>query len=289
MHLDAGTSQTQISPAASITTDEDDKDKSHYPAPSDTFDIPTVDGSEKDIKVVVSPVVPATSRSIEIPTTFAGTSIRLYTRLREAGKVDEDNEMLMVGHLPKSETIDDQEFHFRYGNGAGGDAAVVQTEPIGRVVDYFYRVEFQQRGSPHVHCLFWVDGAPRIGVNPDEEVTAFVDKYVTCETPTDDDDLLELVNSVQRHSKRHSKTCRKGATVCRFNFPRPPSMRTFIKKKEPKQRCKKCDLKDEDANCTCDSLTQMTREQAKAIMTAIKKLHKMKTTPMVLWLDCLRL
>ena len=25
-------------------------------------------------------------------------------------------------------------------------------QPIGKIVDFFYRVEFQQRGSPHVHC-----------------------------------------------------------------------------------------------------------------------------------------
>ena len=25
------------------------------------------------------------------------------------------------------------------------------------IEDYFYRVEFQQRGSAHIHCLFWVE------------------------------------------------------------------------------------------------------------------------------------
>ena len=29
--------------------------------------------------------------------------------------------------------------------------------PVGEIVDYFYRVEFQQRGSPHIHGLFWVN------------------------------------------------------------------------------------------------------------------------------------
>ena len=27
-------------------------------------------------------------------------------------------------------------------------------EPIGKLLDYFYRVEFQQHGSPHIHMLF---------------------------------------------------------------------------------------------------------------------------------------
>lgn len=32
--------------------------------------------------------------------------------------------------------------------------------PIGQIHDYFYRVEFQQRGSPHVHMLVWIKDAP---------------------------------------------------------------------------------------------------------------------------------
>ena len=28
--------------------------------------------------------------------------------------------------------------------------------PIGEILDFFYRVEFQVRESPHVHALFWV-------------------------------------------------------------------------------------------------------------------------------------
>lgn len=99
--------------------------------------------------------------------------------------------------------------------------------PIGEIVDYFYRVEFQQRGSPHVHCLFWIKNAPKIGVNTDEEVIEFVNKYTSCKLPSDPV-LLEKVTSMQQHSKRHSKTCKKGKKTCRFNFPRPPSMRTFI-------------------------------------------------------------
>ena len=27
---------------------------------------------------------------------------------------------------------------------------------FGEIVDFFYRVQFQQRGSPHIHALFWV-------------------------------------------------------------------------------------------------------------------------------------
>ncbi|KAK0134798.1 OTU domain-containing protein 4 [Merluccius polli] len=109
------------------------------------------------------------------------------------------------------------------------DVILSKSQPIGKVIDYFYRVEFQQRGSPHVHCLFWVENAPRLDRDTDAEVARFIDTYITCETPPEADaELYDIVNTVQKHSMRHSKTCRKKNTVCRFNFPRPPSSRTFI-------------------------------------------------------------
>ncbi|XP_065139046.1 uncharacterized protein [Paramisgurnus dabryanus] len=112
------------------------------------------------------------------------------------------------------------------------DVIMSPAQPIGKVIDYFYRVEFQQRGSPHVHCLFWVENAPKLNEDNEDNdalVAAFVDRYITCEIPSEEDtELYETVNSVQKHSVRHSKTCRKKNTVCRFNFPRPPSSRTFI-------------------------------------------------------------
>ena len=36
------------------------------------------------------------------------------------------------------------------------------SKPIGEVVDFFWRVEFQQRGSPHLHSLWWVKDAPNL-------------------------------------------------------------------------------------------------------------------------------
>ena len=96
--------------------------------------------------------------------------------------------------------------------------------PIGEVVDFFYRVEFQQRGSPHIHGLFWIKNAPEHGKDCDEDIIKFVDSYVSCKA--DSDDLSDLVN-LQRH--KHSKTCKKrGHPICRFNFPLPPMPKTMI-------------------------------------------------------------
>ena len=41
--------------------------------------------------------------------------------------------------------------------------------PIGEIADYLYRIEFQQRGSPHIHGLFWVKDAPQYEKSPNDE------------------------------------------------------------------------------------------------------------------------
>lgn len=85
------------------------------------------------------------------------------------------------------------------------------SEPIGKITDFFQRVEFQQRGSPHMHCLFWVENTPRIDVHGKQAVADFIDKYVTCSIPEENDDseLRKIVLDVQQHSKKHSKSCKK--------------------------------------------------------------------------------
>ena len=73
--------------------------------------------------------------------------------------------------------------------------------PIGKIKDWFYRVEYQQRGSPHIHMLIWLEDAPVFGVDKDEDVTLFIDKIITCQKPEDEPKLLDLVN---RQTHKHS-------------------------------------------------------------------------------------
>ena len=97
-------------------------------------------------------------------------------------------------------------------------------EPIGKVKDYFYRVEFQQRGSPHIHMLVWVENAPTLETNSEDEIVQFVDQYLT--SSAEKNETLELVK-LQTH--KHSRTCRKkGKPICRFGFPLPPLPRTML-------------------------------------------------------------
>ena len=53
---------------------------------------------------------------------------------------------------------------------------------LGDITGEAIRIEFQNRGSPHAHCVLWVKGAPKFGKQPDSEVCDFIDKYIACNT-----------------------------------------------------------------------------------------------------------
>ena len=97
-------------------------------------------------------------------------------------------------------------------------------KPLGEIVDYAIRIEFQARGSPHAHTVIWIKDAPKYGVDDDDKVIKFIDQYKTCTKP-EDGKLRELVLLLQEH--KHSTYCKRGKT-CRFHFPQPPSPVTLI-------------------------------------------------------------
>ncbi|RXN13327.1 replicase helicase endonuclease [Labeo rohita] len=110
-------------------------------------------------------------------------------------------------------------------------------QPIDEVEDYFYRVEFQARGSPHIHLLAWVKGAPEFENQSDQEVCDFIDHYITCQLPdpTTDPELPLIVTEVQLHSRKHSKSCKKGNVLCRYGFPKLPVSKTTITRPRPQR------------------------------------------------------
>ena len=99
--------------------------------------------------------------------------------------------------------------------------------PIGTLEEYFYRVEMQHRGSCHVHMVVWIAGAPKLENATFDEITTFVDKYITCaKAPANNTEKEELV-SRQKHT--HTSTCKKNShSRCRFNYPQPPFPETTI-------------------------------------------------------------
>ena len=116
--------------------------------------------------------------------------------------------------------------------------------PIGELNSrVFYRVEFQQRGSPHIYAFFWVKDEHQYEQNAIEEIIHFVDKYITCKNDQSDE-MRELVN-LQTH--RHAKTCKKGGhKICRFNFPLPPVPRSEILEPLKETHFKEDELKENE-------------------------------------------
>ena len=96
---------------------------------------------------------------------------------------------------------------------------------------YKWRIEFQMRGLPHVHGVFWLKDEivkPYLDENGDfkDNVAELADRYISCSLNTGDPLLNKTVEEVQIHS--HTFTCTKHGNDCRFHYPRTPSNRTII-------------------------------------------------------------
>ena len=79
-------------------------------------------------------------------------------------------------------------------------------QPIGEVVDFFWRVEFQQRGSPHIHSLWWVKDAPNLDTTEEKRrAPAFINRFITCHVPQpgEDNELRSLVLRLQKQPLCH--------------------------------------------------------------------------------------
>ena len=135
--------------------------------------------------------------------------------------------------------------------------------PIGCITEYVIQIEFQARGSPHAHPLFWVKDAPKLGYSDEKDVKSFIDNYVSCSLPEHDEELRNLVESLQVHC--HSQSCRRKAG-CRFHYPKPPSPSTVITH-QPQENC------------------QQQIDFAVRILTAVKEVLQNKDLPVDVTLD----
>ncbi|KAJ8050135.1 hypothetical protein HOLleu_03215 [Holothuria leucospilota] len=172
-----------------------------------------------------------------IPTLFMSFSaaetrwlhlLRILSRILDNKELT-DSEILNMSWQEKSDLIQSDPVtcsrHFDYSvRRLISDVMQSSYHPVGEIIDYFYRKEFQQRGSPHIHMLAWIKDAPQYGTDTNEQVVSFIDKYVTCNKPPS-----SVNNSVKLQSHSHAKTSRKKKQgVCRFGFPLPPMPRTVI-------------------------------------------------------------
>merc|ERR1712029_1020478 len=94
------------------------------------------------------------------------------------------------------------------------------------VEHYSYRIEFQVRGLPHLHGVFWLKESKiqeyKIERDFDElKVGNLINKWISCSLNTDDSELNSLVKEVNVH--KHTRACKRGDKICRFDFPKLPS------------------------------------------------------------------
>ena len=82
------------------------------------------------------------------------------------------------------------------------------SHPIGNILEYVIKIEFQMRGLPHAHCLLWVKDSPKINEDLDEVVCQFIDKYITAKIlePMHANEIdIKLMKHLQKHV--HSDYC----------------------------------------------------------------------------------
>ncbi|CAG9799161.1 unnamed protein product [Chironomus riparius] len=103
--------------------------------------------------------------------------------------------------------------------------------PFGKfkILHHYYRIEFQHRGSPHVHMILWLKDAPTFDADKPHlfhHIEEFIDNIIS--TSSDDPNVKEFVK-YQYH--KCSRTCKKktrGNTSCRFGAPFNPMDKTRI-------------------------------------------------------------
>jgi PIF1-like helicase/Helitron helicase-like domain at N-terminus len=87
-----------------------------------------------------------------------------------------------------------------------------------RVKEYYWRTEFQKRGSPHWHLVLWLEN-----VSTADELFGYVSAHV----PVEDHELATIVRQCQRHQHRTDRCFRTGPT-CQYGFPRDLSEKSQL-------------------------------------------------------------
>lgn len=77
-----------------------------------------------------------------------------------------------------------------------------KVNPIGKIIYYAFRIEFQMRGSPHLHSLIWTSDCPKPTHDNKQAYIDYIDQHVQAYLPIeeDDPDLHELVKTSKAYS-----------------------------------------------------------------------------------------
>lgn len=126
-----------------------------------------------------------------------------------------------------------------------------------RVIDYFLRIEFQQRGSAHAHILLWLENDPKENLGEDMPRTI---QMMTDLCSVDKNDLIDH-EMIKNQTHAHTFTCTKrGEQRCRFNIPYWPMSCTRIlmplSKEDQRRELLKKKWKTLGINCKLKSMSQ---------------------------------
>lgn len=99
--------------------------------------------------------------------------------------------------------------------------------PFGkyRVNNYFKRIEFQHRGSPHAHILLWLDNIPGDLLSNNKDLIQIIDELISVSES-------EASGNIKLQTHKHTFTCYKKMDHtkkgnCRFGAPFMPSRNTI--------------------------------------------------------------
>ena len=74
-----------------------------------------------------------------------------------------------------------------------------------KILDFYFVIGFQNRGSAHEHGLLWTENAPIYGKNNNLEIKNFLDKYITCNIDNLDPNLAKMHEHCHMKSFRNKK------------------------------------------------------------------------------------
>jgi hypothetical protein len=89
-----------------------------------------------------------------------------------------------------------------------------------KMTDHFSRMEFQMRGSPHSHGLYWIQDAPVYDEDDPVSIAAcieFIDEFITCER-SEDGPCIDTHTHVRR---KPNKELRVGLDIQNLLFKKP--------------------------------------------------------------------
>jgi hypothetical protein len=101
---------------------------------------------------------------------------------------------------------------------------------FGTVRGFVWRIEYQQRGLPHAHILFWTDCDTTDAQQIDRIITARYPLPSTIQTEQAKiNDLITLIDAYQVHE--HTDRCQMHTHgKCKYGFPQPEMQKTTTRK-----------------------------------------------------------